>query len=85
LNQRLMKKFNLGLGVSYGKTDYNTAATVAARSRSDDSVSFNIRLNHPFFKRGTWSVFYQFSDNRSTEPGLTFQSNQTGFEISYRY
>jgi hypothetical protein len=85
LDQRLLKKFNLGLGLGYAKTDFNTSAGVADGNRADENVSFNARLSHPFFKRGTWSLFYQFSDNRSSQPGYGFQSNQTGFEISYRY
>ena len=88
LNQRLLRKFILGLGVAYARTDYSTsvgAVSAGAVNRSDDDVSFNVRLSHPFFKRGTWSVFYQYADNRSSQPGLSFQSNQTGFEISYRY
>lgn len=88
LNQRLLRKFTLGLGVAYAMTDYGTsagAASASAVNRSDDDVSFNVRLSHPFFKRGTWSVFYQYGDNRSSQPGYSFQSNQTGFEISYRY
>jgi hypothetical protein len=85
MDQRLLKKFNLGLGVGYAKTDFNTASGAAGGNRGDETVSFNARLSHPFLKRGNWSLFYQFSDNRSSQPGFGFQSNQTGFEISYRY
>ena len=85
LSQRFLKKFLLGLGVAYGTTDYTTAVAAAAQNRSDDNVSFNARLSHPIFKRGTASVFYQYADNHSSGPGLSFQSNQTGFEISYRF
>ena len=88
LNQRLLRKFTLGLGVAYVMTDYSTAvgaASASAANRSDDDVSFNVRLSHPFAKRGTWSVFYQYSDNHSSLHGFSFQSNQMGFEISYNY
>lgn len=88
LNQTLFRKFTVGVGVGYGRTDYGVSsgvATAEAVNRTDDDVSFNIRLSHPFLKRGTWSVFYQYVENHSTESGYSFQSNQTGFEINYSY
>ena len=91
LNQRLFKRFQLGLGAGYTQTVFNTstgstfATGSAAANRTDDNYSFNVRLSHPFMKRGTWSVFYQYSDNQSSQPGFGFESNQMGFEIGYRY
>jgi hypothetical protein len=86
LNQRLFKKFTLGAGVAYGRTDFSTSGgLVTGQDRTDDNVSFNVRLSHPFLKHGVWSVFYQFSENTSTLAGYGFTSNQGGFEISYRY
>jgi hypothetical protein len=87
VNQRLLREFSLGMGVGYSITDYSTPSGVSVNgaNRTDDQVSFNVRLSHPFFKRGTWSVFYQYSDNSSTQPGYSFQSNQAGFEINYTF
>ena len=88
LNQRLLKKFTLGLGLDYSQTDFNTASGYVSGgsvNRTDNMVSFNARLSHPFYKRGTWSVFYQYSDNRSSEAGFGYQSNQMGFELTYRF
>jgi len=85
LDQQLLKKFHLGLGVGYSQTDYETSTGTTGSNRTDDNVSFNIHLSHPFFKRGTWSVFYQYSDNSSTQAGFGFESNQFGFEIGYAY
>ncbi|HEX9047134.1 MAG TPA: hypothetical protein VF988_08905, partial [Verrucomicrobiae bacterium] len=88
VNQRLFRKFSLNGGVTYTMSEYGTAvnaATAGAASRSDDQLGFTLRLSHPFYKRGTWSIFYQYSDNRSNVPNLSFQSNQTGFEISYAF
>ena len=85
LDQRLLKKFHLGLGVGYSTTDYRTPAGLLAANRSDDTVSFNARLSHAFFKRGTWTLFYQYSDNRSSQSGYGFESNQVGFEVGYAY
>lgn len=88
LNQQLFRRFTLALSIGYSETDYSSptvAALAAAANRTDDVVSFNARLSHPFFKRGTWSVFYQYSDDTSSQAGYTFESNQTGFDISYRF
>jgi hypothetical protein len=88
VNQRLMRKFTLAASVAYSQMDYSTpsgGASANLANRTDDMVSFNARLSHPFLKRGTWSVFYQYSENSSSQSGFGFQSNQTGLEISYSY
>jgi len=88
LNQRLFRQYTLGLGAAYAETDYGTAASAAsaaAANRTDDEVSFSARLSHPFFKRGTWSIYYQYSDNTSSHGGFGFASNQSGFNISYSF
>jgi len=88
IDQRVLRKFHLGVGIAYSYTDYNTASGAAsanAVNRSDNTVSFNARLSHPFYKRGTWSLFYEYSDNTSSQAGFGFQSNQVGFEVSYSY
>jgi hypothetical protein len=88
LNQTLFRKFTLGLSGGLSRTDYSSSANVVAAgavNRIDDIYLFNIRLMHPFLKRGTWSIFFQYSDDRSSQPGYSFTSNQTGFEISYAY
>lgn len=88
LDQRVLKKFKLDLGVAYSQSDYGTATGGAAGNavnRTDDEISLTARLSHPFFRRGTWSLFYQYSDNNSSQPGFSFTSSQTGFEVGYRF
>jgi hypothetical protein len=88
LNQQLFKKFTLALGVDYAETAYSTAAAeslAGSANRTDDIVTFDIRLSHPCFKRGTWSVYYHYSDDTSNQHGYSFSSNQTGFELAYRF
>ena len=87
LNQQLFRKFNLQAGTTYTVTDYNSQTGVAGSGsiRTDDQISFNVQLNHPFLKRGTWSIFYQYVKNDSNLPGFTFESNQVGFELNYSY
>jgi hypothetical protein len=88
LSQQLYRRFAMGLSVAYATSDYGTAvnaASAGAANRSDDQVSFNARLSHPFFKRGTWAVFYQYSSNSSSQGGFSFDSSQTGIDISYSF
>jgi len=89
LTQQLFKKFSLGLSIGYAITDYNTAISIssfsASANRTDDDVMFSARLSHPLFKRGTWAIFYQYSDNTSTEKAYSFTSNQVGLDISYSF
>ncbi len=88
LNQRLFRDFTVAVGAAYSMTDYSTPSGItsaALANRTDDQISLTARLSHPFFKRGTWSVFYQYADNSSSQAGYTFESNQSGFEISYSF
>jgi hypothetical protein len=88
INQRLIRRYQLGAGISYSRMDYGVSiggSNPAAANRSDDVVSLNVRLSHPFHKRGSWSVFYQYSDDHSSQSGFTYNSNQMGFEISYAF
>ena len=85
LNQRLLKKFQLNLGGGYNIAQYTSSLGGFTADRRDNYYYFNARLSHPFLKRGTCAVFYQYSDNQSTAPGFSYKGSQIGFEISYGY
>jgi len=84
LGQRLFKKLNLDLSGGYHTVKY-VAADTEVTSREDDYYTFNARLSCAFLKRGTASVFYQYSDVSSTGSGFTYSTTQLGFEIGYRF
>jgi len=86
LNQRLLGKLHLDVSGGYGTSKY-VASVVGPSpgSRNDTSYSFNARLTRPLLKRGTVSVFYQYSDNSSSQSGFAYTSTQVGIEIGYRY
>jgi len=84
LNQRLLKQLHLDLGGGFHKVAYVSSGAHSA-SREDEFFSFYVRLSCLFLKRGTAAVFYQVTDNSSTQPGFTFSSSQVGFEVGYRY
>jgi hypothetical protein len=56
-----------------------------ASARRDEYYFVNVRLSSNFLKRGTVAAFYQFTSNSSSQGGFGYSSNQTGFEIGYRY
>ena len=88
LNQRLLGKLQLDIGGSYGTSKYVASVvgpSTGSTGRNDTSYSFNARLTRPLLKRGTVSVFYQYSDNSSSQSGFAYTSNQVGIEIGYRY
>jgi hypothetical protein len=92
LNQRLLGKLYLDVGAGYGFTQYSSTSAANLASRSDDYYSFNTRLSCRFPKRGTLSVFYQYSDNSSSQSGFlsstssfSYSSSQIGVELGYQY
>ncbi|HZQ45434.1 MAG TPA: hypothetical protein VFC07_00360, partial [Verrucomicrobiae bacterium] len=87
MNQQLLKRLNLTVGAGYGRSNYraSTNTPTAGTGRTDNYYSLNLRLGTTFLQRGTASIFYQYSHNPSTEPGFSFSSSQTGFELGYRF
>jgi hypothetical protein len=62
-----------------------TANSAVFPNRLDDYYSFNIRLGSAFLRRGSIAVFYQYTDNSSSQAGYTFSSNQAGLELGYKF
>jgi Putative beta-barrel porin 2 len=92
LNQRLFRKYNLSLNGAYSTTDYiqlvpanGASGSGTSTVRTDDSYSFGASLSRPILKRGTISVTYSYSENRSSVTGFTYSSNQIGVQIGYSY
>ena len=84
LNQRLLQKFYLDLGVGYNSIDYAGTAGLGG-TRTDNYYFLNARLSHPFLKRGTLAIFFQHTENSSSQPGFGYASNQVGLEVGYSY
>ncbi|MGH7977895.1 MAG: hypothetical protein ACREE6_00870 [Limisphaerales bacterium] len=92
-NQRLFGFITLDLNGGFSTDNYiATAAGFEANSRNDDIYSFSARLSCPFPKRGTVSIFYQYSETASSQSGFAsgssafgYSSNQAGIDISYIY
>lgn len=91
-NQRLFGGLSLDLSGGYSSDDYVASITGLSTARSDDIYTFNARLSCPFPMRGTFSIFYQYSEDVSSQSGFAagsaafgYSSHQVGFEISYAY
>jgi hypothetical protein len=79
-NQRLFGGLYLDLSGSYTTTSYDATIIGLSTGRNDDTYTFNARLTCPFPKRGTVSIFYQYSNNSSSQTG--FAAGASGFNQS---
>jgi hypothetical protein len=91
-NQRLFGGLTLDVSGGYSTDDYVSSVLGISTARNDNIYTVNARLSFPFPKRGTVSMFYQYSENISTQSGFlvgsstfSYASHQVGFEISYTY
>ncbi len=85
LNQRLLKKFSLGLSGGYSTVNYVATTSGASTGRTDDTYSFSANLSHSLTKRGTISASYSYSENRSGVTGFSYSSNQIGVQVGYQF
>jgi hypothetical protein len=85
LQQRLLGKLFLDVNAGYNWNNYIAAASGVTANSSADYYTVSVRLSTTFLKRGTVAVFYNYSDNITSQSGLAFSSNQFGFNIGYRY
>lgn len=92
INQRLLGKLHLDLSGAYSTDNYVALVSGLSTSRNDDIYTFNASLSCPFLKRGTCSIFYQYSEDASKQSGFTagstafgYFTHQVGFAISYAY
>jgi hypothetical protein len=85
LNQRLLRKFYLGLSGEYTTTDYLASTSGASTGRTDESYSFNASLSRSLSKRATASVSYSYSNSRSSDSRFTFSSNQISVQVGYQF
>jgi len=85
LNQRMFKKYRVNLGASYTKTENTVAISVISQNRTDEYVSYSASISRDFLRHGTWSIFYQYNDNRSSLAGYSVHGGQVGTSISYRF
>jgi hypothetical protein len=84
LNQRLLERLHLNFSAGYDQAQY-VSSIQGTSGRNDNYYFINIRLGCTILKRGSAAVFYQRNQNNSSSPGLSFASNQGGFELGYTF
>ncbi len=91
-NQRLLGRLYFDLSGSYSSDKYVAALAGLSTGRTDNIYTITPRLTIPFLKRGTASVFYEYSQDSSSQTGFAagsaafgYASHQVGFEIGYTY
>jgi hypothetical protein len=90
VRQRFLEVLHLDLFGGFMKQDYQNVAVQGSEatletSRSDDILSFSANLGCTVFKKGDISIFYQHSQNESSDEDFTYDSDQYGFQISYHF
>jgi hypothetical protein len=87
LRQRIIQNFFFDAFGSFSTTDYQnfTQGGSPTVDRSDEVTSLSLTLSTTVFERGTASIFYQRSQNDSSVEGFTFNSDQYGFQLGYRF
>lgn len=85
INQRLLGRLFLDLSGGWQNIKYVNSGSATLPNRTDDYYYFSTRLSTAFLKRGKVAVFYQLSDDSSSQPGFSFTSHQVGFEIGFAY
>ena len=85
LSQRLLQQFNLALTGGYSTVNYVATTSGVSAGRTDDTYSFSASLSHSLTKRGTISMSYSYSENRSGVSGFSFSSEQIGVQVGYQF
>jgi len=85
LSQALAKKLSMSLGGGYSHVTYTATASDVSANSAYDYTSITLQLTYAIIKRGSISASYQFNDNVSNQPGLSFTSNQIGIQFAYSF
>lgn len=90
IRQRFLGLLHLDLFAGFQQVDYQgfaggAPATGSQTDRTDDILSFSANLGARIFKKGDISVFFQRSENESSDESFTYDSNQYGFQIAYHF
>jgi hypothetical protein len=83
LYQQLFKQFRLSVGAGYNLEEFTLSN--GRNNRRDEITTYNATLSHPLFKRGTLSLIYQYSDNRSSDGQYTYRTDQFGASFNYSF
>ena len=85
LRQRLLGRFFLTASLGERSSEYLDLLGAFAVGRADDYESFSVDLSTTLVDKINVSAFYRKNENATNLIGYGFSSDQTGFQIGYRY
>lgn len=85
INQRILQRFFLSLGTSYGDSKYLPTSNRIVIDRNDEYWSYNAGISTSFLRRGSVSITYSESENNSRASLFEYSSRQVSGEVSYRF
>jgi hypothetical protein len=85
IRQTFLENFAIGVNGGYENDDYTAASLSVTGARSDDYYYI-----HPYFQWNperffSLTAFYQYSANDSNLKSVTFNDNQVGTSLTFRY
>lgn len=84
-SQRLGGNWTARLDGGFEVASYITSESADTPSRTDDIWFVRPALNYQFSDALDFSVFYQASDNNSTDPDFGYDAATTGVELNYKF
>ena len=83
--QRLGGNWLARIDVGYEIASYLSGGSAGAASREDKIWFVRPALNYQFSDQLDGSLYYEASDNNSTDPGFGYSAATTGIEINYKF
>jgi len=85
LRQRLLGRFFLTASYGERSSEYLDLLDNFVVARNDEYDSFSLDLSTQLLDRISVSAFYRNNENATNATGFGFSSDQTGFQVGYRY
>jgi hypothetical protein len=85
LQQRLFGHYFLDVDAGFRTSQFEGGTSPDLAGRSDDLTTVSVALRATVLTRGSASVFYRHSSNSSSLEIYSFDSDQYGFSVGYRF
>ncbi len=85
ITQRLLGRLNLSVTGGYRLADFHSTVDSSRKVREADYEFVRVGLSSRFLRRGSATIYAQWSKNDSTLQALSFSSNQYGLQLSYGF
>ena len=85
VQQRLLQKLVAGLNLGYENDSYFGTTPETPTQRVDDYVYVRSRLTYAFVDWFSASIYYEYRQTASTQPGSSFYNNRAGLEFLTKF